>query len=398
MTSPSSAKNRPANGNATRNLRVAILGTSNSLMRDGYVIGLGQNPGIKIVANVSLGSSHSPMLAYRLPDLEHVDFDILILDLCVNEQRAIYRNLYDLGISTDVFNYVIDWCGRKRVTPVALILPDQHCFSPPSKQPRANEAHDHYVRMCKKQHVPYFDGRRFIKSLAKSSGTGPVNLFKDVNHLAPETAQLLGKRLGNRINALMGNPIVRWSIVRSHTYTYIPVPLENTIERKTSIATVRFARMKQDSNLTITCPPRCHVVAVALNMSQTNAALKISGDGELIKRFDNAYHDPSRSMWFVIWCLLNPVNTGIGDIHLSVTPSSLTSDQEDNDHSRPNMLPPADQESVVEVSGIILRTPSRWRVRTRIKHRIINLLMRIPKSGHRGAKLSYGGESRERGN
>ncbi len=343
-------------------------------MRDGYVMSLSQKRGIQVVANASLGSSHAPMLAYRLPDLEAVDFDILILDLCVNEQRAIYRNLYDLALTTDVFTYFLDWCGRKRVTPVVLILPDQLCFGHPSSHPRANEVHDHYVRMCIKNHVPYFDGRRFVKALAKSRDTAPANLFKDIQHLTPETAQLLGKRLGNRIKGLMGKPTARWSIARSHSYQFVPVPQQDTVERKTSIATVRFARMGLNTNLTIACPPRCHVVAVALNMSQTNAALKIAGDHELTKRFDNAYYDPNRSMWLVIWSLISPVPTGIEGVRLSVTASSIASDQEDNDHSRLNILPPSDQEPVVEVSGIIVQTPSRWKLRSRMKHRVINLI------------------------
>lgn len=343
-------------------------------MRDGYVTGLGQKRRIEVVANVSLGSSHAPMLAYRLPDLDHVEFDIIVLDLCINEQHAIYRNLYDLGLTTGVFNYFLDWCARKRVTPVVLILPDQLCFGHPSPHPRANEVHDHYVRMCIKHHIPYFDGRRFVKTLAKSCGTGPASLFKDPNHLATETAQRLGKRLGNRLKSLESTPGARWSLARSNSYIYVPVPPQNTLERKTSIATVSFARMDLNTKLTIACPPRCHVVAVALNMSQTNAALKISGGDELTKRFDNAYHDPSRSMWLVIWSLLRPVHTGSGGVRLSVTASSLTSHQEDNDHSRLNKLPPPDQDPVVEVSGIIVRTPLRWRIRSRMRHRVINLL------------------------
>lgn len=368
------SKNRPESGKATRKIWVAILGTSNSVMRDGYVTGLGQRRGIQVVANASLGSSHAPMLAYRLPGLDPVDFDFIVLDLCINEQRAIYRNLYDLDLTTDLFNYFLDWCARKRVTPVVLILPDQLSFGHPSPHPRANEVNDHYVRMCRKYRILYFDGRRFVKTLAKSRGTIPSNLFKDVNHLAAETAQLLGKRLGKRIKLLARTPSVRWSLTRSHSYFYLPVPPQDTLERKTAIATVRFARMDLNTNLTIPCPAGCHVVAVALNMSQTNAALKISGHGELTKRFDNAYHDPGRSMWLVIWSLLRPVHTGNGAVRLAVTASSLASHQEDNDHSRLNALPPPDQEPIVEVAGIIVRTPPRWRIRSRMKHRVIDLL------------------------
>jgi hypothetical protein len=357
-----------------RKLRVAILGTSNSIMRDGYIAGLGKKRGIEIVANASLGSSHAPMLAYRLPDLERVAFDIVILDLCINEQHAAYRNLENLPLTTDVFGYFLDWCGRKRVMPAILILPDQSCFGYPTSHPRANEVHNHYVNLCKKHRIPYFDGRRFVMSLAKSRGGAPAGLFKDANHLAPVAAQLLGKRLGKRLRLLETKPPARRTLVRSHAYVYVPVPAANTLERKTSIATVRFARMDVNSRLPIPCPPRCHVVAVALNMSQTNAALKISGNGQLFKRLDNAYFDPSRSMWFVIWSLLNPVAAGTGGIHLSVVPSSLTTDQEDNDHSRPGLLPPPDREPVAEVSGIVVRTPKRWRLRYGMKYKTIDLL------------------------
>ncbi|MBD9372770.1 hypothetical protein IB238_09065 [Rhizobium sp. ARZ01] len=337
---------------AAQDLRVGVLGTSNAVAKDGWAAALAAQPGVSIVGNASLGSSHATMLPYRLPSLDAVDMDVLILDICVNEQRAANKNLYDLSQSSQILDYVLGWCSSRKVIPVVLILPVKEN----QIGARATTVRQHWISVAKKAGIPYFDGYAFATDLSFYARKSIASLFKDDHHLSGEVQQIMAKKLTERLKAFLS--IARMSRRFKFVHPFRYVSTGGDVERRTSLLAERFLRLSEGDALVVNCG-RGSIVGAVVNMAQTNASLCFKGKTRLLKRLDSAYFDPARPIWLVAWSLLSPVKSRGGTVLVKQTASSACSMFEDNDHTRNGALPSPDFPPIVEIAGFVVRDPKR---------------------------------------
>lgn len=350
---------RPSVAGERPRVRAAILGTSNSIMKNGYLIGLANND-VEVVRNASLGSSHAVMVPFRLPLLEDVDFDVLILDVVVNEQKAYLAKLYNLELSLEIFVFLLAWCFRKRVSLVVLLMPNKSAFRS-EELLNAHAMRSHYRKICGRFGVPVFDGFEFVERLAGFWNRSAVSFFKDSHHLNGFCAQVLGRALGCYLHTQLAPfSILQDREVQSSDFRFVSA-IQAThsieiVERKTSIASVNFLRLVPGEKIAISFPDRCEVVGVVLNMSQTNASILLEGATTLRKRLDSLYFEPGRPLWLVCWSLVTAVEVE-KELLLQCFPSDLTVDSEKNDHSSHRKVDYVGQSPVVEIAGIIVRNP-----------------------------------------
>lgn len=71
------------NGNSEYD--VCVLGTSNAVMKDGYVDQIAQEPMVRSVVNLSVGGSSSNLFTYRRSEFVARKFDVAIADFCIND-------------------------------------------------------------------------------------------------------------------------------------------------------------------------------------------------------------------------------------------------------------------------------------------------------------------------
>lgn len=126
----------------TPKIRAAILGTSNAL-NGGYPEAL-KRANIEVVANASIGSSHSCLIPYRLADIENIDIDVLILDFHVNDQRALNGGFDFQPMTSHILDFVKNWVSRKKIIPIMLILPKKVNF-----ESERMDAKLKLIKMCK---------------------------------------------------------------------------------------------------------------------------------------------------------------------------------------------------------------------------------------------------------
>jgi hypothetical protein len=309
--------------------------------------------GLTVVANASLGSSHATMIPYRLPALENVQADVLILDVCVNEQRAASRNLYDLNQSTQYLNFLLAWCQKRDMMPVVLLLPikgTRHLQNGPT-------VNDHWRYICRHAQIPYFDGDAFVANATAQSGQPSRTMFKDRHHLDMQASTLLAKMLSERLTAFHAAARRRIRFGLAHTFRY--VPLDGDTHRATSLVSERFRRLEPGDEVTVDCGAG-DVVGAVLNMAQTNASIQLNGRTSSVKRLDSPYFNPDRELWLVAWSMLKPVATKRGKIAIRPMASSRDPAFEDNDHSN-GKLPSPEHQPVVELAGLVIRERARIR-------------------------------------
>lgn len=326
-------------------IKVGILGTSNSLIGGGYSYTLAAFPGIEVVANASLGSSHACMVPYRLNRLNDVDLDYLVIDICVNEQRALYPGMYNLEQTEDVFRYVLLWCSRRGVKPIFLLMPEML----PGPAHLARKVRDAYHRLGGKFGVEIEDGYSLLDQITVTEQRSVESCFADLVHANPEFSREIGRRLGNSILLSSGKKKRRRIFLASEMW-FAPTTVGKVKQRGTNLVTEKFSQMGEGDAVTVGVGAGSRVVGLALNMSQTNASLRINGK---VKRLDNAYYDPERSMWMVVWGLIDPIESSSGSVKIEVV-RSQDGVGELTDHIEGRPIPTyEDQPPLVELAGII---------------------------------------------
>jgi hypothetical protein len=361
-------------------IRTAILGTSNSIISNGYVGAL-SSKFVNLVANISLGSSHATMVPYRLTKLR-ADCDVMILDISVNEQKALAAKMYNMDLSVEVLEYFIGWCADHEVVPVVLIMPTHHGLADSGVSHIAM----HYRHLCTRCAIPFFDGFALVNRLARAWQRTPISLCKlDKYHLSRFAAQVLGAKLSEQLTRTFGQFDVERLDADYHEFEYVPLetppPGVEYIERGTSIATERFLRLVPGISIRLSLPESSAVVGMVFNMSQTNAALRLAGDRTITKRLDSPYFNPSRPLWLATWSLVSPVGTSREGLEIACVPIDLDESLESNDLTAGGTIAYAEHGPMVEIAGLIVRLPKRKGPSMRIRGITIDLVAALDLAG-----------------
>lgn len=332
-------------------VRAGIIGTSGSLMAEGWAAVFGaEGTGFQVVGNASLGSSHAAMLPYRLPLLDDVAMDVLIVDLCVNEQRALNRNLHDPAQTRALFDWLRGWCADRGILPVVLILP--HVTA---EGLRASAVRDHWAGMCRAAGLPFLDGYRLLRLAGLLGDRPPRHFMAGQNHLNPRGARLMGEVLAATLARFLLAAQTGAETAPAHAFRHLY--LGGTVARASSLLTERVARLGLGDSLAADIGPDHRVEGLVLNMAATTGALVIAGQGMRVKRLDSPHARPDAAPLIVCWSLLDPIEGQDGRAILSVQPARDMAGQEENDHCTPGPAP-AVTEPVVELAGLVLRGPA----------------------------------------
>lgn len=340
-----------------KNISIGVLGTSNSINR-GYTHTL-PSENIQIQLNASIGSSHSTFIPFRLKQFEGRKISVLILDFYVNEQRA-ENHGYDFSeLISNIMDYVGNWCAKNDVIPVILIMPTGWAY----KAGAHTELLKKVIEFCKEKQMPYFDGHQFIEELSRRWARKPLSFFHDDHHLSIFAARCLGMLLSQSIRdlfcrATVPNLQIRKVKATFSRFSHIPSKASKNktlTVRQTSLLKEEFVRLSYGESLSIKLEEDVEVVALIINMAQTNGALVIQGKNSLTKRLDNLYYDPERSLWLVTWSLKNPVLSHNKELSFTCVSSLNSSQFEDNDHRGGSEKNASLNASVVEIQGIVVR-------------------------------------------
>ncbi len=290
------------------------------------------------------------MAPFRLTDNVLSGADVVIFDLAVNEQRAINRGIYDVSAAAEIIRFVVARCVSAGVRPVVLLMPEGSGYRWNGRiYQHARRMQQSYISLCTEWGVPVFDGYAWTDRLIAEVGGSDQECFSDMYHLAAEHAQSLGRALGAAIMQRTDRSSQPIRFVPVHQYVYHPVPAPN-VRRVTSVAEQGFFAMAPGDRTEI--PTEGEVAGVVFNMSQTNAALRIEGEGALVKDISSPYYDPSRSLRLVAWSVVRRVASRGGIIAISCEERIEGPDFERSAQGGPPAIagPPR-----IEIAGLVMR-------------------------------------------
>ncbi len=330
-------------------VKVVILGTSNSVMRVGYVSGLARTDGIDIIANTSVGSSHSVMVPLLARDDILAESDFVIVDLTINEQRAFHRRLYNLDTMRDIFLYILEKCRRCAVVPVFLLMPMQLYED-------SYAIIAEYKALCERYGVLYFDPSDLIKAEAMRLQKSWQDMFSDLHHLTPEIAEWVGELLGEALKSadVSTRGEIRQACPQFEFVAAAPFAGGlNVIDRSTNLIAASCVHMVPGNRFTMSVAPDAAVVGIALNMSRTNANLRLEGQTRVVKRLNQPYFSLRSTLRLVVWQLITPLQAKNGRIVMTCEADSPKAKVESNDHFAQRTVFPDDPQA--EITGLILR-------------------------------------------
>jgi len=346
---------------SSKKINVCIMGTSNSVMKDGYVVGAAKDNTVNIRKNISVGSSHAVIISYCLSRYSLKGCDVVVLDIAVNEQMAVWGYKYDISLSLQIFDYFLSACLSAKILPIVLLLPELNGYQSQVKSEKFQKMRKHYIDLCVQHGIPYFDGFAYTEHLSQSLKIPFVELFHNKNHILPVYAQSIGIALAKAIGRICDRVERCECDAMSYDFGYTDLASSSSsddrfITRKTSITENSFLKLSLNETFEVSLPTEVEVVGIAFNMAQSNGILGFFGERENYKALSTAFFNPERSLWLVIWSLLKPIATDKnGKLQLKCLSQVDAANVEFHDHGRYDLEKYADEPIRIEIAGLVTR-------------------------------------------
>jgi hypothetical protein len=335
--------NLKANLKSVVGTRVGILGTSNSRKNQGYVSVL--KSCFDTIFNVSVGSSHPVIAAEALKNLNGGELDILLVDFCVNEQRAINGKCYNEEKAFESYKFIASWCYEHDVIPIFLVLPHLHCFKGIGHPFRARTLIKDF---CQKYNLMYFDVYHLLEDQVKTASREFDSYFEDPAHISNYYSHRFGESLAKQITELhlaklKGLLALEYVEESGYKIEAIPYNFSNKVRRHNSTIDVNYSKLEIGDTQYLHFDGLLGLWGISLNMAKTHCSLVInSNENKLVKRLDNIMYDPNRDIWHAAW----QINTDVSfenHVELAIVQPQLG--HELNDHSvkiDPDRMPEAE--------------------------------------------------------
>ncbi len=254
-------------------MRLAVIGTSNSVLRGGYTAGLADHPATAHVANFSLGASTTVVLPKVWAEQDLGGFDFILLDFAVNEEYWVGVETSSLAGIASILDDFVSRLGQKTV-PVVVVMPAITGLG------RVLPVHDFYRAYARERGYPLYDGFDYVTS--RSAGEDASKMFMDRDHLARDHARAFGRHIADGLAGLSERPLARGhrtAALPDHRFHAIAAD-ELTggafVRRQTSLTSVNLARLGPWDRIALAFDHGVEIIGVGVNLAQSNGGVSIT--------------------------------------------------------------------------------------------------------------------------
>lgn len=250
-------------------MRLLVLGTSNSILKGGYVEALRGHPEIQSCDRVGPGGSTSIMLPFFGAEVDFSAYDALIVDTSVNDGAFMGWNLLARSEVLDNIRWICSTALQAGVTPVLLCMPNRNYLEVPDPALSA------YRQVAEELHVPLLDGYGFARAQAVFEQKSVAEIFMDDLHLRPEIATRLAPELVEYCRRRHRRQVLPFAPgFRRILASELGLPLRR---RQTSLLTTDCAVLSKDDRLEIPLSPEEALAGIVYNAGHSFGTLICAG-------------------------------------------------------------------------------------------------------------------------
>jgi hypothetical protein len=330
-------------------LKVAVLGTSNTVAAWGYYPHLAKSDGLK-VERFALGGSSSFVAILFLDAIIASRPDVCVIELAVNDATMTSLGETHTRYIEQTYRFLITRLRAAGITPLILVMPHLDFIT-------ASPVRDIIRTVAKDLTVDVLDGYDLVTGL--TAGGALASAFTDKSHITAEVSLTLAGILAERVKGLNRRPIK--PLLAPIAYRYQTVDSLQTngevISLSTSLFTGQALIFEDMATAEVDLAPDEHIVAIAFDMCRSTGSLAFSGQTETIKALYNRYVDPDPSALFAcVVALRQPVAGENGRVRLSLADAGDMPEDRNAHYIRP--VAPLPEARVALFGLVIARNPA----------------------------------------
>ncbi|WP_157817281.1 hypothetical protein [Bradyrhizobium sp. SK17] len=328
-------------------MRIAILGQSNSILKEGFFNKfLDRHQPIDVVSTGRVGASPSLLGPYFADRAFFRNAEFCIVDMCAIDFSLLSAGAIGLY---DVVKW-IEWIGhsakRNGCEPIFVCIPVSTV-----------EYSKHLISNCisvfERNEWFYLDVRDCIAQLLEGGTGRPETLYKDPSHPGVELSELIADSLKELIDEIRAMPMVavdrmfpitRFEVINLQDRLAAPVA-----NYKTSLIEFRGVRLERGKSYELKLGGISALSGMMLNSAACKGVLEIEGDRKFNKNLRlRAYHPTPVEVRLVPIC--KPLRDADGTIALTVVDGAAT----ESDTTFHSTKAPEDDLGFVEASEIMV--------------------------------------------
>ena len=287
-------------------LRICVIGTSNAILKDGYITAIQAHPNVERLDNFSLGGSCSQAFAYHKRIIDFSKYDICLLDFCVNDTTMYSSGLQSAQDVEPVIAEAICTVRQSGCLPVLFMLPLRYLAN--GTIPKI------YRDIAQKYRLSCFDGYEAIQMLLeRDPSINRGSLFEDDFHINRWIARELALWLVDAVLSLTPIETTDSYIYTTPRHEYLDVIScfgsgFDISQRSTSLLTEDLRDMFSGEAHDIYLDNSAEIIGLIFDSANTMGILGLSGSHSLrVDLATFAFRGDGTSLILAVWPLPTPV-------------------------------------------------------------------------------------------
>lgn len=226
-------------------MKIAVVGTSNSVLTNGYTPIYQAIEYPHQVDNYSLGGTICQFIPFALEKYGILKtYDFLVTDCCPNDSDSFFHGQRTADWFYNELFTILSTIKETQIKHLHLIFPFQH----------SQFLQKMHVQICEELTIPYLDIGTILSPLAEQA---KQDIFQDIHHIAPFFAKPLAYLIKAKRKEIFENPSApspHTSITKKYSYYDLVKNFQNkysSITRSTSLLSENFIRIKNQQELCI---------------------------------------------------------------------------------------------------------------------------------------------------
>jgi hypothetical protein len=258
-------------------MKIAIIGTSNAIVKGGYSQGIADHSAVTEIGNYSLGASTSVMLPKMKDDGRLLQYDYVVIDFSLNEEFLYSSKSCTLKEIEERFLDFAATLPLNGPVPVIAILPSIEWSG------KFKPVRETYMRIGQRLGILVIDGYEFLDSHGYIASVEDDGAFMDPMHMRREIGHEFGSLIAETIQKMQLKRLAPHEEAMIPNYEYVLADMATyqngvSVRRRSSIVDAVAIQFRKDGSLTFDFDECVQILGVGTNNAETNCIVNIEAN------------------------------------------------------------------------------------------------------------------------